>query len=208
MWRRVGLHLGNLPREAIQKSLIASIVLFCALMGATYWATDKRRSNALRAVEEGGSTVDFFADQGLAVSNIAFATVMTAVLTSIFFLAVHRTTLRTRELADHNTQLQLDLESARSEKLRSIEHILNSIGQELHDGPVQLLSVLSLKLSEPIKARKNRQTTPRDHELLARAIDDLRKIAAGLVLPQLDGLSTAEALRFAVTLHEEITGTE
>lgn len=210
MSRRLGLHLGNLPREAIRESSIASIVIFCSIMGPAYWATKKRRSDPLADVGD-GVFLDLVADQGLATSTVALAVAMTAVLTLIyFFLAVHHATLHARKLAalaDQNTQLQLELESTRSEKRQSTDHILSSIGQELHDGPVQLLGVLSLRLSEPIKARKNRQTTPGDHELLARAIDDLRKIAVGLVLPQLDSLSTAEALRFAVAQHEEITGT-
>ena len=154
--------------------------------------------------------LDFFVDQEIATSTIALAAVMTAVLTLAFFVLVHRAATQTRELAtlaDRNAQLKLELEIARSETSRTTEHILGRVGQELHDGPIQLLSILSLKLFAPRNAKPRHDAAPGVQGLLTRAIDDLRKIALGLVLPQLDDLSTSETLLLAVSQHEIITGT-
>ena len=207
MLRRLGLHLGNLPREAIGKSLVAATAIFCCIMGAAYWAAHKRRSVVGK---DDSPLVDFFVDQEIATSTIALAAVMTAALTLAFFVLVHRAATQTRELAtfaDQNAQLKQELEIARSETSRTTEHILGRVGQELHDGPIQLLSILSLKLFEPRKAKPRHDAAPGVQDLLTRAIGDLRKIAVGLVLPQLDDLSTAETLRLAVAQHETITGT-
>ena len=205
MLRRWGLHLGNLPREAIGKTLVASTAIFCCIMAAAYWAAHKRRST----VGDDDSLLDFFVDQEFVASTVAVAAVMTAALTLAFFVVVHRTATQTRELATlagQNAQLKMELEIARSEASRTTEHILGRVGQELHDGPIQLLSVLSLKLFEPRKAKPRHDAAPGVQGLLTSAIDDLRKIALGLVLPQLDDLSTTETLRLAVSQHETITG--
>jgi signal transduction histidine kinase len=42
---------------------------------------------------------------------------------------------------------------------------------------------------------------------LESTLIDLRNIAAGLVLPELDNLTTEETLRLAVSYHEKMTGT-
>ena len=82
MSRRLGLHLGNLPREAIGKSLVAATAIFCCIMGAAYWAAHKRRSVVGK---DDSPLVDFFVDQEIATSTIALAAVMTAALTLAFF---------------------------------------------------------------------------------------------------------------------------
>ena len=154
--------------------------------------------------------LDFFLDKEFTTSTIALAAVMTAALTLAFFVVAHRAATQTRELAtlaNQNAQLKLELEVARSEMSRTTEHILGRVGQELHDGPIQLLSILSLKLFEPRNAKPRHDAAPGIQGLLTRAIDDLRTIALGLVLPQLDELTTAETLRLAVTQHEIVTGT-
>lgn len=207
MLRRLGLHLGNLPREAIGKSLVAATAIFCCLMGVAYWASHKRRSTV---GEDDSSLVDFFVDKEFAASTIGLAAVMTAALTLAFFVVVQRSAVQARDLAtlaDQNTQLKLELEIARSETSKATEHILGRVGQELHDGPIQLLSIISLKLFEPRQTKPRHDAAPGVQGLLTSAIDDLRKIALGLVLPQLDDLSTAETLRLAVSQHEIITGT-
>ena len=154
--------------------------------------------------------LDVLVGQEFAASPIALAAVMTAALTLAFFVVVHRAATQTRELAalaDQNAQLKLELEVARSEASSTTEHVLGRVGQELHDGPIQLLSILSLKLCEPRKAKSRHDADPGIQGLLSRAIDDLRKIALGLVLPQLDDLTTAETLLLAVSQHKIITGT-
>ena len=208
MLRRLGLRLDSLPREAIGKTLAASAVIFCCIMGAAYWAAHRRRS---ADAKEDSPLVDLIADAEFAASTIGLATVLTAALTLGLFVLVHRTIAphvrETATLADQNAQLKRELDLARSKTSAASEHILGRVGQELHDGPIQLLSVLSLRLFEPRHAKSRREGTVGAQALLTSAIDDLRMISRGLVLPQLDGLTTAETLLLAVSQHEIITGT-
>lgn len=207
MLRRFGLHLKGLPRKAIRKTLAASTAIFCCIMGAAYWAAHNRRS----ADEEEAALVDLLADAEFAASTIGVAAVLTAALSLAVFVLLHRTIAphmqETAALANQNLQLKRELELARSETPAATEHILGRVGQELHDGPIQLLSILSLKLSEPRHAKSRHTATAGAHDLLTSAIDDLRKISIGLVLPELDGLTTAETLLLAVSQHQNITGT-
>lgn len=208
MLRRSGLRLDSLPREAIGKTLAASAAIFCCIMGAAYWAALKRRSADAR---EDSPLVDLIADAEFAASTIGLAAVLTAALTLGLFVLVHRTIApharETATLASQNAQLKRELELARSETPAATEHILGRLGQELHDGPIQLLSILSLKLFEPHHAKSRHDAAASAQGLLSSAIDDLRKISLGLVLPQLEGLTTRETLLLAVSQHQIVTGT-
>src|SRR4051812_31106265 len=116
-------------------------------------------------------------------------------------------------LATQIRTLEKEADAARLEAVQSNEDLLGSMGQDLHDGPIQLLSVLALKLNEPVTAAGSLLQDDSDDRLSAREILDsalveLRNIAAGLVLPELEGLSAAETLVLAIRRHEKITGTK
>ncbi len=57
--------------------------------------------------------------------------------------------MEARALAAQNDKLRQEADDARMESIQSNERFLAQIGQDLHDGPIQLLSILSLKLNEP-----------------------------------------------------------
>lgn len=208
MLHRLRLRLEGLPRKAIGKALGASTAIFCCLMGAAYWAAHKRQS---ASDEEEAPLVDLLADAEFAASTIGLAAVLTVALSLAIFVLLHRTIAphmqETAALANQNLQLKRELELARSKTSAATEHILGRVGQELHDGPIQLLSILSLKLVEPRHAKSRHAAAAGAHDLLTSAIDDLRKISVGLVLPELDGLTTAETLLLAVSQHQIVTGT-
>lgn len=116
-------------------------------------------------------------------------------------------------LAAQNDKLRQEADDARMESIQSNERFLAQIGQDLHDGPIQLLSILSLKLNNLPEA-DNPQILPTGQnsrsnaaDLLSESLTQLRDVATGLVLPQLDGLSTEETLRLVVQQHESQTGT-
>jgi signal transduction histidine kinase len=116
-------------------------------------------------------------------------------------------------LAAQIRTLEKEVDAAGLEAVQSNEHLLGSIGQDLHDGPIQLLSVLALKLNEPVLAAGSLLPENSDNRLSARevldsALFELRNIAAGLVLPELEGLSAAETLVLAIRRHEKLTGTK
>src|SRR5215212_3962708 len=117
------------------------------------------------------------------------------------------------DLAAQIQTLRNEVDAARLETVQSNERLLGSIGQDLHDGPIQLLGILGLQLNEPVTAAGSSLPEDTDNRLSARKILDqalleLRNIAAGLVLPELEGLSAAETLLLAIRRHEGLTGTK
>jgi signal transduction histidine kinase len=120
-----------------------------------------------------------------------------------------------RSLALQNDQLRREADEARLEVIQSNEQLLGSIGQDLHDGPIQMLSILLLKLSELSAANGSAFVGPPSlppaksaADVAAGALSELRDISMGLVLPQLEGLTAKETLLLAVRQHENLTSTE
>ena len=152
---------------------------------------------------------------------------VTAPMMAVLFLMVWRANsvvTRSREslsrkieeagnLALQNDQLRREADDARLEVIQSSEQLLSSIGQDLHDGPVQMLSILMLKLSEWSATKGPAFTGPPSSrvngaaEIAASALSELRDISTGLVLPQLEGMTAKETLLLAVRRHENLTGT-
>jgi signal transduction histidine kinase len=119
----------------------------------------------------------------------------------------------TEALAIQNDQLRRVAEESRIDSARSNELLLEQIGQDLHDGPVQLLSLLILKLSEAETLMANSISEGTNvkadaRQLTTRILSELREISKGLVLPQLEGLSAAETIWLPVRAHEHVTGTK
>ncbi len=115
-------------------------------------------------------------------------------------------------LAAQNDRLRRLADHARLEAASSNENLLARIGQDLHDGPIQLVSLLMLKLTDPASgefasAESSRTYDPAMEMLTRRILTELRNISAGLVLPELEGLTPKAILHLAVRNHEEATGT-
>ena len=116
-------------------------------------------------------------------------------------------------LAEQNRKLRKAADKARMDASKSNETLLNRIGSDLHDGPVQLLSLMILQLGKGgVDADRNSgQTQAGASELdpvrLAQhVLSELRELSTGLVLPEIENLSLEEALRVAVKRHEYATG--
>ena len=151
----------------------------------------------------------------------------TAPMMLILFLMVRRATnlvkdyqttlvqnvVEAKSLAEQNDRLRRVADDARLEAANSNENLLARIGQDLHDGPIQLVSLLMLKLTAP-KAAKRAETgyggphDPAIETLTARILAELRSISTGLVLPQLEEMTPNEILLLAVQNHEDATGTK
>ncbi|HVX82618.1 MAG TPA: hypothetical protein VHB23_14700 [Devosiaceae bacterium] len=109
-----------------------------------------------------------------------------------------------RELAENlATSERLAEQNARLRQEANVanERLLARVGSDLHDGPLQLLTLLILKLS--------RRQSPAGGEtaLAQQAMAELRNISAGLVLPELSTLSLADTIALAIRRHEQATGT-
>lgn len=117
-------------------------------------------------------------------------------------------------LIERNKQLA---QRVREEQTRNVElsdRLLRHIGADLHDGPAQLLSIALLRLGElptgdqPKQDRLELQSVAEARRMTQDALAELRGIAKGLILPQLEHLQTAEAVRLAVESHEQHTLTD
>lgn len=117
-------------------------------------------------------------------------------------------------LAAQNDRFRREADEARLQAMHSNEFLLGQIGQDLHDGPVQLLSILALKLSElvddgsALRAADKPAFAASVRDLTSGVLTDLRDISTGLVLPELDDLEPAEVLLLAAHQHEQMTGTK
>lgn len=118
-----------------------------------------------------------------------------------------------RQLAHQNEELRLVAEKARLDASEANEQLLDRIGSDLHDGPIQLLTLLTLKLSNRNIAKHFREVpeelTPLVGSLrniAGEAITELRNLSTGLSLPEIGDLTLRDAMRSAVSHHEDITG--
>lgn len=124
--------------------------------------------------------------------------------------------IRASALAKRNNVLRRIADRARLNAAVMNEEYLASIGIDIHDGPIQLLSLIMLKF--PSKINRNRmppkefaaiQEIRKEIEPLVHlVISDLRNICSGLVLPEIERLSTTETLNLAVMRHQNQTGTK
>ncbi|MCQ0969904.1 hypothetical protein MLD63_05620 [Paracoccus sp. TK19116] len=103
-----------------------------------------------------------------------------------------------RQLVVQNRRLHEAADQARLDAVEANEQVLNLVGAELHDGPVQLLSLMSLmegRSSDALPEGPDRAT------LTGQALGELRKISSGLILPELDELEPPDVVELAVTRH-------
>jgi signal transduction histidine kinase len=107
---------------------------------------------------------------------------------------------RTRELLRDNVALQQASSALRLESLLANERVLNEVGSDIHDGPVQLLTLLILRLpggDEVAEANRG---------LAQQSMEELRAISSGLVLPEIDTMSLGQAVEAAIERHQNQTG--
>jgi signal transduction histidine kinase len=92
------------------------------------------------------------------------------------------------------------------------ERALRRISADLHDGPGQMLSLALLRL-DGLRARLaaggalRAEEVADIEEVLKEAMSDMRTVAAGLRLPELEDVGVAEVVSRAVSDHERRSGT-
>lgn len=126
--------------------------------------------------------------------------------------SLSRKVIEAKALADQNDLLRREADDARFETIQSNERLLGQIGQDLHDGPIQLLGIMSLKLSDvarrSVSADRDTAAIRSVVDLNQSALNELRDLSVGLVLPQLEGLSVRQTLQLAIQRHQGLTGTD
>ncbi len=113
-------------------------------------------------------------------------------------------------LLNLNRQLRQRIRSASARVSELNEHYIRSIGADLHDGPAQLIGYAALKLPcvrEAGNAELRNQQLLQIEAALGEAIDEIRAISRGLLLPDLAALSLKLVLERAVRAHESRTST-
>ena len=108
-----------------------------------------------------------------------------------------------RKMADTNDRLRVEAEQAHLDGANAHEQLLNLIGAELHDGPVQLLGIATL-MDENEASTLPDGTSARN--LIDTVLIELRTLAAGLILPELETLSADEVVALAIVRHHALFG--
>jgi signal transduction histidine kinase len=93
------------------------------------------------------------------------------------------------------------------------EGYLRRIGADLHDGPAQLLAYAALRLDSEALRKSSTPEAMRENEIAAiktsldEAMQEIRTICSGLVLPQIEGASLPDILQQSIRAHQLRTGT-
>jgi signal transduction histidine kinase len=128
-------------------------------------------------------------------------------------LALNQRVEELSRLARSNELLAKRAETASERATAFNERFLRQLGADLHDGPAQLVAFAALRLGSRILREGTASKAARDRELktikssLADAMEEIRAISAGLVLPHIETASLAEVLAAAVKAHEQRTKT-
>ncbi len=119
-------------------------------------------------------------------------------------------------LGQLNKDLRERLQEANQRGIELGEEQLRRISSDLENGPVQLLALALLRMYE-LKPATDPNETASPHsvtevvDVITRAttgaMRELREIASGLLLPELQRLSSGEALERAIRVHEQTTDT-
>ncbi|UJW77504.1 histidine kinase (plasmid) [Rhizobium sp. SL42] len=116
------------------------------------------------------------------------------------------------DLSIENNRLRLMADNARVEAGKLNERILDQIGADLHDGSLQVLTLVKLRLSDLLSAddlQESRRTSlGKLLDLVSMTLEELRNVSAGLILPELEHVSVREAIELALKRYLEITGCE
>ena len=121
---------------------------------------------------------------------------------------------RLSELLERNRALQHSLALARKRSAATNELLLRRVGTELHDGPAQLIGLGLLRLDSicPHADRCSHNASNTNLAVVRSALQDamneIRAISAGLVLPELEQLALGEVLNLVARQHDRRTHTK
>lgn len=120
-------------------------------------------------------------------------------------------------LLTRNKELSQRVRLAAANAVALNEKILRRTSAELHDGPVQEISLALLRLDRAIAQSEHcrlangnsacSESLPLLQAALQEVLKELRLIASSLGIPQLDELSLSDVVLRAVILHEQRSGT-
>lgn len=106
----------------------------------------------------------------------------------------------TQRISDQNSQLNDRISAAAQRSTAQADRVMQRIGQDLHDGVAQHLSLASLRFEEAEPAKPDTAKTVR--VALDAAMTELRAISRGLAVPDLEDLSLQQTIARAVQDHQ------
>lgn len=116
-----------------------------------------------------------------------------------------------REMSDRNVALRLQIQGASERAATGAERMLRQIGAELHDGPAQLMAFAALRL-DSLASRHAKQDSAADlaavKAAVSEAITEIRNLARGMSVPDLDRREMVEVLQGLAQAHAARSGTE
>ncbi len=123
-------------------------------------------------------------------------------------------------LLNENQRLRTRVQDASARASETTESYLRRLGADLHDGPAQLISLALLRLDEPSTRSASEVTPPLPTDgsidqgkpvttrtVLTDALREIRLLAEGLAVPEIETQSLRDALRSVILRHEQLTGT-
>jgi signal transduction histidine kinase len=125
---------------------------------------------------------------------------------------------RLTDLLAQNNELHQRVQRAAANATALNERFLRRISADLHDGPTQDLGVALLRLDRVMSQNETCRLSnpnigcnaqlPIIQNSLQQALQEMRAIAAGFGLPQLESLTLTELLKRVVRSHEQRTSTK
>jgi len=115
-------------------------------------------------------------------------------------------------LLSQNEMLRRRIDDILRRSVDTNDLLLRRVGSELHDGPAQLISLGLLRLDTLRQAPgadakgDAAENFERIRSALNESLTEIRNISAGLALPELEVVTTADAIRMAVRSHEKRYG--
>lgn len=116
---------------------------------------------------------------------------------------------RSHSLNRQYRELKEQAERASRDVSELTDKYLRTIGADLHDGPAQMIGFAALKVEQARQAGTDagrERTLASIETALSEALEDIRNISRGLVLPDIEWLPLDEIIDHAVDLHRQRTG--
>lgn len=116
------------------------------------------------------------------------------------------------ELLEQNRQLHTRAQRASQRATALNESYLRRLGADLHDGPAQLMAYAALRIDSKLLVSPRTPKPVREKELseikerLHEAMEEIRSICRGLVLPHIEGAELEDVIARAAKEHTQRTG--
>jgi signal transduction histidine kinase len=122
-------------------------------------------------------------------------------------LALTERVTQLSELLRQNERLRMRIERAARKTTEENERLMRRLGYDLHDGIAQLIGLALLRLGSLTPAEKDEDNIAKIQNALSDALEDVRHLCKGFLLPEIHGMSLRDALLFMSSHHEKRTGT-